>query len=375
MENKSVRFAKVLSFCGACIAFYIGAGFATMQEIIQYVASYGSQLWIVIAVNAAIYIYTDLSFATNGSRLKLERGGDIYKHYCGKYIGGFFDYFSALFCYACFIVMCGGANATAQQQWGLPNGAGAIILTVFVIATVIFGLDGVIQTLGKVGPIIVMFILIVSVISIFNGAGNISENIKAVDNNLHKITQVGNGNPFLSGASYAGFMLLWFASFLAEIGAKNRVKEVNIGMLFSAIFIMGTMVIASVALLAHIDITAQADIPALILANKISPALAGFFAVIIFCGIYTTSVPLLWTSIGRIEEEGTKKYKLYTVVLGIIGCVIACFLPYRSLVNVLYGLNGYLGFILVAFMLVYDIRTRMSKKVKVAVEEVAPAVV
>lgn len=375
MENKSVRFAKVLSFCGACIAFYIGAGFATMQEIIQYVASYGSQLGIVIAVNAAIYIYTDLSFATNGSRLKLERGGDIYKHYCGKYIGGFFDYFSALFCYACFIVMCGGANATAQQQWGLPNGAGAIILTVFVIATVIFGLDGVIQTLGKVGPIIVMFILIVSVISIFNGAGNISENIKAVDNNLHKITQVGNGNPFLSGASYAGFMLLWFASFLAEIGAKNRVKEVNIGMLFSAIFIMGTMVIASVALLAHIDVTAQADIPALILANKISPALAGFFAVIIFCGIYTTSVPLLWTSIGRIEKEGTKKYKLYTVVLGIIGCVIACFLPYRSLVNVLYGLNGYLGFILVAFMLVYDIRTRMSKKVKVAAEEVAPAVV
>ena len=67
MENKSVRFRKVLSFCGACIAFYIGAGFATMQEIIQYVASYGSQLWIVIFVNAAIYIYTDLSFATNGS--------------------------------------------------------------------------------------------------------------------------------------------------------------------------------------------------------------------------------------------------------------------------------------------------------------------
>ena len=107
-----------------------------------------------------------------------------------------------------------------------------------------------------------------------------------------------NGNPFFSGASYAGFMLLWFA---------------------------------------------------------------GFFAVIIFCGIYTTSVPLLWTSIGRIEKEGTKKYKIYTVVLGIIGCVIACFLPYKALVNVLYGLNGYLGFSLVAFMLVYDFRTKIIK--------------
>ena len=180
MEKKSLQFMKVVSFCGACIAFYIGAGFATMQEIIQYVASYGSKLWIVIAVNAAIYIYTDLSFATNGNRLKLKRGGDIYTHYCGKYIGNFFDYFSALFCYACFIVMCGGANATAAQQWGLPNGVGAVILTVFVIATVIFGLDGVIEALGKIGPIIVFFILVVSVISIFNGAGNFWENLKAV---------------------------------------------------------------------------------------------------------------------------------------------------------------------------------------------------
>ena len=46
---------------------------------------------------------------------------------------------------------------------------------------------------------------------------------------------------------------------------------------------------------------------------------------------------------------------------GVIGCVAACFLPYKGLVNVLYGMNGYLGFILVAFMIVYDLRTRMSK--------------
>ena len=41
--------------------------------------------------------------------------------------------------------------------------------------------------------------------------------------------------------------------------------------------------------------------------------------------------------------------------------MIACFLPYKDLVNVLYGLNGYLGFALVAFMLFYDVRTKMSK--------------
>ena len=101
MDKKKLSFGAVIGFCGACIAFYIGAGFATMQEVMQYEASYGTKLWIVIAVISVIYIYTNLSFSTNGNRLKLLRGGDIYNHYCGKYIGTFYDYFSAFFCYMC----------------------------------------------------------------------------------------------------------------------------------------------------------------------------------------------------------------------------------------------------------------------------------
>lgn len=88
---KEFSWIKAIGFCGACIAFYIGAGFATMQEVMQYDASYGSRFWIVIAVTALIYVYTNLSFATNGNRLKLLNGGDIYRVYCGKFIGTFLN--------------------------------------------------------------------------------------------------------------------------------------------------------------------------------------------------------------------------------------------------------------------------------------------
>ena len=97
---------------------------------------------------------------------------------------------------------------------------------------------------------------------------------------------------------------------------------------------------------------------ALILAGLISPWFAQILAIIVFCGIYTTSVPLLWTSVGAVAEDGSRKYKVLTVIGGAAGCVIACFLPYKTLVNVFYGLNGYLGFILIAFMIVQDIRRR-----------------
>ena len=371
MESSPMNIKRVISLCGACIAFYIGAGFATMQEVMQYDVSYGSGFLIVVAVCALIYIYTNLSFATNGSRMKLQRGGDIYQVYAGKRIGAFYDVFAAFFSYMCFIVMCGGANATATQQWGLSNGVGAIILTVAVVATAVCGLNGILDALGKIGPIIIVLILSVSLYICLTGFGRVPENIARIDSGefANVIQQVGGGNAVASGASYGGFVILWFASFLSEIGAKNKLKEANAGMLASAVFIFATTILCSVALIAQIDKTASAAIPALVLTDSIHPLLSQVFAVIIFCGIYTTAVPLLWTGISRLAREGSKKYKLLTVAGGILGCLVACFLPYTWLVNILYGLNGYLGAALVVFMIIHDVRTGMGKK---AVKTSAP---
>lgn len=362
---------SIIALCGACISFYIGAGFATMQEVVQYEASYGSLFPVVIFVASVIYLYTNLSFATNGNRLKLNRGGDIYEIYCGvlgerfgKVASKFFDYFSALFCYMSFVVMCGGASSTMTQQWNFPNGIGAVILTILVVATVIFGLDGILKALSKIGPVIIVMILLVSAITAVTGLGDLQTNLKVVDSGTYSsiMKQVGNNNPIFSGASYGGFVILWFAAFWAEIGAKNKLKEVNIGMFLSSVFIFGAATICCIAIIGHIDITAAADIPALALATQISPILALVFAIVICAGIYTSAVPLLWTGIRKLAQEGTYKYKIITIVGGVVGCVIACFVPYKGLINVLYGLNGYLGFLLVFFMIVYDVKTRMSRK-------------
>lgn len=359
MEKLSIK--KILGFCGACIAFYIGAGFATMQEVMQYEASYGSKFLIVIAVAAVIYIYTNLSFVSTGNRTNIERGGDIYKIYCGKYIGAFYDFFAALFCYMSFIVMCGGANSTAMEQWGLPNGAGAVILTIAVVTTVIFGLQGIVNALSILGPIIVVCIFLIATVTSITSFGSYADGLAAVDNHMYEIIQVGGGNPFASGASYGGFVILWFAAFLSEIGAKNKLKEVNIGMLISAVAIFGVAILSCIALISNIDQTWNVGIPALVLATRIHPAFAAVFAIIIFLGIYTSAVPLLWTGIRKISEDGTTRYKMGTIVGGVVGCLIACFVPYKGLLNVLYGLNGYLGFILIAFMVINDIRVKMKK--------------
>lgn len=366
---KKENLKKIMLICGSCISFYIGAGFATMQEIVQYEASYGSLFPIVILVTAIIYVYTNFSFATNGHRLHLSRGGDIYEVYgsvlgskFAKCMGIFFDYFSALFCYMSFIVMCGGANATVSQQWGAAHGVGAILLTVLVIVTVVFGLDGILKALSKIGPVIIIMILIVSIFATVSGVSNYVGGLTQIDSGMYveSMKQVGNGNPIASGASYGGFVILWFASFISEIGAKNNLSSVNKGMGLSTLFIFGAASLCCTGIISYISETACADIPALILAKHISPIFAQVFAVVICAGIYTSAVPLLWTGVRKVADEGTKKYKLMVELAGVVGCLIACYIPYKGLINILYGLNGYLGFILIFFMIIYDVRTKMS---------------
>lgn len=365
--NHKMKIGAVIGFTGAMIAFYIGAGFATFQEVLQYEASYGNAMIVVVITLAIIYLYTNFSFATVGSRLNLERGGDIYEHYCGKWVGKFFDWFCAAYCYICFFVMCGGANSTIKELFGyfgidVPTGLGAIIITVAAIATVVFGLNGIVNALGKLGPVIVVLILIVAIATCVNYFGGYNQGIQDMERLVADgtVSKVGD-NPIFAALSYSGFVIMWFAAFMAELGAKNKLKEVNTGVVLSIICIGAAAILCSVALICTAGDSCVKDIPSLYLAMQISPIFGAIYAVVVFTGIYTTSVPLLWTGITKIAPEGTPKYKIAVVIGAVVGCLIACFVPYQGLVNFIYGTLGYVGFILVFFMIVYDIRTKMGK--------------
>ncbi len=359
MDSTAIK--KALGFCSVCIAFYMGAGFATMQEVMQYEVSYGSRFWVVILVAAVIYLYTNLSFTINGHRYKPEKGGEIFQIYCGRYLGKGLEYFASFFCYLSFIVMCGGANSTAMEQWGLPNGAGAIILSSLVTLTVLFGLDAILNLLKKLGAVIIFFVLTIVGVTLCMSAGQFTDGLAAIDAGQYEMTQVGQGNPVAAGISYAGFVILFFAAFLAEVGARNEIKAVKRGVGFSTLAIFGIAALCCIALISCIDVTAGVGVPALALAKEIHPWLATIFAFIIFTGTYTCSMPLLWTGVNKVARAGTMRYKALTIVGGALACSVACLVPYESILNTLYGFTGYLGFLLVPFMIAHDVKARFSK--------------
>ena len=97
MEKQIVSKSKVISFAGAFIAFLIGSGFATGQEVLQYFTSYGYFGMAGVLVVYLLFLYVGINFITVGQEQNFPKGSDIFRYYCGKSLGTFFDYFSIIF--------------------------------------------------------------------------------------------------------------------------------------------------------------------------------------------------------------------------------------------------------------------------------------
>lgn len=358
-----VKPGRVLSYAGAFMAFLIGSGFATGQEVLQYFAAYGLGGGLMVALCCVIlFIFVGGCFIAAGKRESFEKGSDVYRYYCGKYVGNFYDYFSIIFIFMSFVVMIAGAGATLNQHFGLPTWLGSIAMMALVCITTIFGLNGIIDVIGKMGPVIAIFAIFLGVYSFLSNPTAVVENTARLASGEIKVMQVGS-NWLTSASSYVGFCMLWLAAFLAAMGkGTNSTREGVFGTTFGAIgFTLGctTMMLGLLAFLPEI---AGSQIPALILAGKIGSWLAIIFSVIIFGGIFTTAVPLLWQVSSRFTVEGSKTFKLTTVGCALVGTIIALFIPFNGLVNIIYGINGYVGIILLAFILVKEIRRLAAKR-------------
>lgn len=352
---------RVLTYAGAIIAFLIGSGFATGQEILQYFTSYG--YWGIAGTGLLVLLlmtYVCVEFFVVGQARRFDRPSRIFHYYCGRYLGTFFDYFSILFVFLSFTVMVSGAGALFEEHYGLSRYAGGIGLAVAVGVTVWFGLKSVVDVIGKVGPLIVAIAVGLGVLGIVRNPEGVVDGVALLPQ--LELTQAST-NWFMAGLSYVGFCMLWLAAFLTALGtnARSRREAARGGALGAVAFSLACIVVA-LGLLANVEAVAGTQIPMLFLAAEAAPWLAAGFAVIILAGIYTTAVPLLWTVSSRFFADTSRPYKYLTLGLAVLGTLIGLVLPFDQMVNIVYVVNGYVGILLLALMLVRTVTRTVRRQ-------------
>ncbi|VHV98916.1 membrane protein [Clostridioides difficile] len=212
--SEKVNVKTVISFAGAYVATVIGSGFATGQEIMQFFSFYGFAGIIGGIISMVLFSWMGASVMSKGKELQLKEPIKIYRVYCGKYLGIFFEWFGPLFLFGVFVVMISGAGATLTEYYGLNPFVGRVGMAVVALLTVSLGLDKLSKILGGIGPIIIIFTLLVGGISLAKNIGNIGEAAQVLS--TVKIAKPVP-NAYLSGVIYTTYNTIVVMAFLTGL--------------------------------------------------------------------------------------------------------------------------------------------------------------
>ena len=228
---------KLMTLVAAYLGFLIGSGVATGQEVMQYYSPYGFKVFGTAIVIATILIIANFGFSYAGKYGNFKNGENVFSFYCGKYAGRAFDIFSAVFCYMSYVVMVSGGAATIKQQYHVPTAIGALTVALLGAVTVAFGLNKLVDIIGKVSPIMMVCIFLISIVCVVKNAAGIVPNMVAISDGTMEVTKAGS-NWFMSGISNGGFCILWLAEFSAVLGEKENFKTLLKANIISSVLLV-----------------------------------------------------------------------------------------------------------------------------------------
>lgn len=352
--GSEVRIVMVIKLAGAFCAFLIGAGFATGQEILQYFTNYGLAKSLgVLAINCILGAWTCTAVMNIGNEKKDVRGLDCYTNLCGKYVGTALSWFIPIFMFLTFVQMMSGFGATFQQMFNANTWIGASILAIACAIICLAGLTKIIDCLGFVGPCIIVIAILVAIGVLCTHDLSLAEWNEFVETEK---PMTAGGNWIGAGISYALWNICMCMPFLSVMGSRaNNKVEVAAGVISgNVLFSIGAFMLV-LAEASQIEAVQNFEIPALHMAQQLSPLLGVIYAIILALAIFTTAVPLLCSSASRIFPEGSGKYKILVIILIIAG-VFGSYIPFRYLVNIIEPLVGYVGILGWIFIIWRDIK-------------------
>lgn len=353
---KNHKFINIIKLAGAYTAFCAGSGFATGQEIMQFFTSFG--LGGILAVGIAFVLFSMIASKTmyDGYQAAAEEtDAELWQRYCGGRFGKFLQYFTFFQFYGMFVVIIGGAGALLQQNFGIPNMAGRILLLIICFFAVNIKMDKFINTIGMIGPFIIVFIVLVGGISIFH-AENTLMDAKDIIPALN--LQRSCANWFLTGVLYVGYTVIPLIPFLSRLArsASGRKEAVQIGVLGSAFLCLCIMVM-NLSFLTNIGKVQGQEIPMLVLAKNIHPVMALLFTASMTLGVFSVSTSMLRMTCVKVFREGTVKYRVLAGILAAAAFILSI-LPFSKLVGLFYPAFGYIGIFAMFYVMVRLFKTK-----------------
>jgi len=362
MKKESISLKKVVLLSGALCAYWIGSGFATGQEVLQFFTANGTKG--IIAALIFLVLMSSFTFILYGigQKKKFDNPYDVFEYYCGKVLGQVYIWFSVVLVYCIFVVMLAGGGATIYQYYGIPTYIGTGAIALLALGTALLGVEKLIDIIGVIGPIKIVFVAIIGIYGIITLLGQptlLSEASRLMPTLGFKSA---SSNWAWSGALYAFLALMVSIPFQVDCGASaGSLKEARTAGFVGTVAFTIAIISLIIGELVYYELIVGQQVPTLAIANYISPILGLIFSVLIVISIYSAVASFLLMVVRKFAADKTKKFNIIATVLTAIGMFFGGVLPFDKLVNILFPLAGYSAIVFAGFMIYKELRGLTEK--------------
>ena len=352
-EQNKCKPRAVIKFAGAFIAWVIGSGFATGQEVLQFFSSYGYWSYGVVLIDLIGFLFLGRALLLTGYDNRERQGFNQFKYFCGEKLGAFYSLLIPITLLLIMPVLISGAGATLSEYYGINHYIGSAIMAAMVLCAYLIGFERLIKVVSSIGPVIIAFALLVGTVTVIRDFDQFSD-VAAYESVLSE--SQSSPHWLISAVLYLSLNFLCGSTYFTQLGisADNR-KEAKYGAMLGAAALVLAIGIMSSAILFDAKDTAQLAIPMLFLAKKISYVFGAVFSVVLIFGIFSSCATMMWTVCNQFTRGGKKGNRIFAVCVAVFTFILGLF-SFSELVGLFYPLVGYMGLIFVGCVVYKEIK-------------------
>lgn len=342
MKKNNRRLSTVFKIAFTYIGSVIGAGFASGKEIYNFFIQYGEKGLIGLVLAGALFIGGGVAFMGLARRHRVSSYYQLFYKLFGKRAGYVIDIVYIIFILGSISIMLAGSGYIFEQALGVNYNIGVLFTLAIVLITIGFGVKGVFLLNTLLIPFLIVIIIVTSLFHL----------------NCDSIQVVGSsfdsrGMPWIiSGIIYVAFNLFLALAILSSISAEVREgKVVKLGGFLGGGFLTLILLLMGIALFRHVSDISYAEMPMLIMADKIGPLLHGTYMVGIWSAMVTTAVANAYGFINRVVPLFRLSF-YNAAMLTIVVVLPLTRLGFANLVKYLYPVYGVVAFVVLVLMII-----------------------
>jgi len=349
--GKKRRFSG-LQIAAVYASVFLGAGFASGQELLRYFVAFGPiGIWglIVAGVLFSLVGWATLSICR---REGIETYSQFMKHLLGKRLGMITEWLIAAFLFCLFVAMLAGAGAVTRQAFNLPFTVGAVAVGLFVYIVLRFDLEGMVKINVVLAPFMIIGGIIVGLVAALGQAAP-------------AFFTPGRGVMVawvISALVYASYNLVTGVPVLtatSPLATKKRDPFIGGVIGGGAITILGLCL--ALPLFLHYRQVVDFEIPLLIVVIRYGVIFTTLYLGVLIAALITTAACNGFAVVQWLHTHTNMPKKRAAVVLCIVG-VVASHVGFSNIVGYVYPLFGLIGLFKIIVILFHGYARIRGKK-------------